>query len=443
VGDVPGPGKLDVIIIGAGAAGLAALAELDRAGVKVLCVEARDRVGGRIATLHDPCSPVPIELGAEFIHGRPREICDIVNAAGLTAYDCTESALYVQNGRVVDNADAWLPVDEIMSKMQTAADKGPDKSFAEFLKNTDEKAGAKRIATSYVEGFNAAHDDRIGIASLALDSRASEAIDGDRSFRLLNGYDAVPAYLLRQTRIPDASVRLSTVVESVKWRKRSVTVFVRSSLTGRRQTFESSRLIVTVPLGVLQAEVGKTGTIDFDPLPTATLEAARRLCFGQVFRTVLRFTHRVWERREEMADTGFLLSDERVFPTWWTPLPIRAPIITGWSAGRKADELLDQSREAVIGQAIDHLSRITSIGANELHSSLAAAHFHDWSSDPFARGAYSYVPPDGLPARELLARPIDDTLYFSGEATETNGHSATVHGAIASGKRAALQILQS
>lgn len=437
------PDKLDVIIIGAGAAGLAALAELNRGGVKVLCLEARDRVGGRIATVHDPSSPVPIELGAEFIHGRPREIWDVINAAGLTAYDCTENALHVESGRVVDNADAWLPVHEIMSKMQGAAAAGPDKSFAAFLAGTDDEDGAKRIATAYVEGFNAAHDDRIGIASLALDGRASEEIEGDRSFRLLNGYDAVPAYLLRQTRNPGVSVRLSTVVEGVKWRKRWVTVFVRSSLTGRRQMFESSRLIVTVPLGVLQAEAGETGAIDFDPLPAAALEAARRLCFGQVFRTVLRFTYRVWERREEMDDTGFLLSDERVFPTWWTPLPIRAPILTGWSAGRKADGLLGQTREAVVGQAIDHLARITSIGASELHSSLAAAYFHDWHRDPFARGAYSYVPPDGLAARELLARPIEDTLYFSGEATETSGHGATVHGAIASGKRAALQILQS
>jgi monoamine oxidase len=442
VARVPGPRKLDVTIIGAGAAGLAALAELDRAGVSVVCLEARDRIGGRILTVHDPSSPIPIELGAEFIHGRPPETWDIISAAGLAAYDCAEDAVYIEGGRVVDNADAWLPVDDIMSEMQRAAEEGPDQSFASFLATSSHPDGAKKVATSYVEGFNAARDDRIGIASLALDSRAAKDIDGDRSFRLLNGYDAVPAFLLGQTKEHSTAVRLNSIVERVRWRKNSVSVSVRSALTGLLQTFESSRLIVTVPLGVLQAETGEIGAIYFDPPPVETLAAVRKLCFGQVFRTVLRFTHRILEQREELADIGFLLSDEPAFPTWWSTLPIRTRLITGWSAGRKAEPLMGRTREFIIGEAIGHLARITSLDVNALHSGLAAAQFHDWSSDPFSRGAYSYVPPDGLPARELLAQPVDDTLYFSAEATETNGHGATVHGAIASGKRAAHEILR-
>ncbi|MDQ2775222.1 MAG: FAD-dependent oxidoreductase, partial [Acidobacteriota bacterium] len=398
----------------------AAQRELKRAGVKTACIEARDRIGGRILTVHDPLSPVPIELGAEFIHGWPPEIWNIVEAAALTAYDCTESALHIKNGKIQDRSDAWLPVDEIMEDMQKAADKGPDQSFAEFLRPTSHSADAKQLATSYVEGFNAARADLIGIASLAEDARAAGKIDGDRSFRILNGYDSIALHL------SDGAVRLNSIVESIEWGSAAVTVHTRSALTSEKQTVESRRAIVTVPLGVLQA-----GSIRFDPEPTEILHAAHQLEFGHVVRVILRFRDRVWEQKPELADAGFLLTQEPVFPTWWTPLPIRAPIITGWSAGPKA------TPDATIGRAIEQLERITGLDV-----AVEAAYFHDWLKDPFARGAYSYVPAGAMGARETMAQPVADTLYFAGEATETNGHSATVHGAIASGIRAARQILE-
>jgi monoamine oxidase len=411
---------LDVIIIGAGVAGLAAQRELNRAGAKTVCIEARDRIGGRILTVHDPLSPVPIELGAEFIHGRPPEIWNIIESAVLTAYDCTERALHIKEGKIQDRSDAWLPVDEVMEDMRKAADKGPDQSFVEFLRSTSHSSEAKQLATSYVEGFNAARADLIGIASLAEDARAAEKIDGDRSFRILNGYDSIALQLL------DGEVRLNSVVESVEWGSAGVTVQTRSALTSQKQTLKSRRAIVTVPLGVLQA-----GSIRFDPEPTDILHAAHQLEFGHVVRVILRFRDRAWERKPELADAGFLLSQESVFPTWWTPLPMRAPIITGWSAGPKA------TPEATIKRAVEQLERITGLDV-----AVEAAYFHDWLTDPFARGAYSYVPAGAMGARETMARPVAQTLYFAGEATETNGHSATVHGAIASGFRAARQILE-
>ena len=405
----------DVVVIGAGAAGLAALRELTRAGLKALCVEARDRIGGRIFTVHDPQCPVPIELGAEFIHGRPPEIWSIVDSAPLSAYDCTENALHIKNGKVQNRSDAWLPVDKVMEDMQKAAAKGPDQSFAEFVSKTSHSGDAKQLATSFVEGFNAAHAGIIGIASLAKDAQASDSIDGDRSFRIFNGYDSIPRRLLGT-----GEVRLNTVVEKIEWTSGGVSVRTRD------QMFKSRRAIVTVPLGVLQAR-----SIHFDPEPDEIFTAADKLAFGQVVRVVLRFHERIWEQRPELANAGFLLSQEPVFPTWWTPLPMRAPIITGWSAGRKA------TPDATVERAVEQLHRVTG-----LKTTPEAVYFHDWEKDPFARGAYSYVPAGAMAARETLARPVKDTLYFSGEATETNGHSATVHGAIASGIRAARLVLK-
>lgn len=419
---------IDVAIVGAGAAGLTALRVLDRAGCKVLCLEARDRIGGRIFTLHDPLSPIPIELGAEFIHGRPPELWRFVESGSLAAYDIAERAIHIQDGKVQHHADSWELVGQVTKDMERVAETGPDRSFQAFLDETVYPAEVKQLATSYVEGFNAARKEIVGIASLTKDAKAADEIGGDQSLRWRNGYDALVRQILHGT------VRVNSVVEHVSWRPGSAEIRFRSALTGHAQTIQCRRVILTLPLGVLQS-----GDIQFDPVPAEALDAARALAFGHVFRVILRFREPFWERNSEIGDAGFLLSDARHFPTWWTPLPIHAPLMTGWSAGPHTDALIGQRRETVIRYALDDLARITN--ANTLHELLEAAYFHDWAADPFTRGAYSYVPAGAMQAREKLAEPIKDTLYFAGEATELNGHSATVHGAMASGFRVARQIL--
>ncbi len=432
-------GDVDIIVIGAGAAGLAALADLDRAGQHVLCLEARDRIGGRIMTVHDPLCATAIELGAEFIHGRSPEIWDIINAGQLAIYDCGDSAVRLQNGRV-QSGDTWRGIGQVMEEMEKAAETGSDRSFLDFLNSTKYSAETKRWAAAYVEGFNAARQEKIGIASLTQDARASDQIDGDSAFRLVNGYDGVPLHLLRQVKEPLSKLRLNSIAESIAWQPGSASVRVRNALTNQIKTLRCSRVVVTVPLGVLQANPEMEGSIRFQPEPEA-LQAARSLAFGQVLRLVLRFREPFWENNKDISFAGFLLSNEKLFPTWWTTLALHAPIITGWSASPHADELLGQEPSTLIAKAIASLSRITSTVSSQVENLLESAYFHDWYADPFARGAYSYVPAGALPARETLAQPVAGTLYFAGEAADLEGHSATVHGAIASGRRAARLIL--
>ena len=419
---------IDVAIVGAGSAGLTTLRVLERAGCNVLCLEARDRIGGRILTLHDPLSPIPIELGAEFLHGRHPDLWQFVESGCLAAYDIAERAVHIQGGKVQHHADSWELVGQVTKDMQRAAETGPDCSFQAFLDETSYPADVKQLATSYVEGFNAARKEIVGIASLTKDAKAADESGGDQSLRWRNGYDALLRHILTGT------VRVNSVVEHISWRPGSAEIRFRSAVTGHVQTIRSHRVVITVPLGVLQ-----NGDIEFNPVPEEALDAARSLAFGHVFRVILRFREPFWEKNSELSDVGFLLADAQRFPTWWTPLPIHAPLITGWSAGPHTDALIGQSRETVIRYALDDLQRITN--TNNLDELLEAAYFHDWAADPFTRGAYSYVPAGAMQAREKVAELVDDTLYFSGEATELNGHSATVHGAIASGLRVARQIL--
>lgn len=418
----------DVIVIGAGAAGLAAFEMLDRAGLRVIVLEARDRVGGRICTVHDPLSPLPLELGAEFVHGRPAEIWNVIRDAGLAVYDVTDDSRHMNNGEVERNANALEMVDSVIHDMRQAA-QGADQTFEQFLASTSYGEDTKRAARGYIEGFNAAESGLISIQALTEEAEAADEIDGARSFRFARGYDAIPLHLLRAVPNYPSKLRLNMATESVSWRRDLV------SVRAGRYIWQARKAVITVPLGVLQA-----GSIAFSPEPSDILGAAKALQFGHVYRIVLRFRTAFWKTREELRDIGFLLSRE-TFPTWWTTLAMHSTILTGWSAGPYANGLMGLSREELLDQALQSLARITGVAFEIIREQLETMYFHDWQQDVFTRGAYSYVPAGALWARKQLAIPVEDTLYFAGEATDQSGHSATVHGAIASGRRAARQIL--
>ena len=408
----------DVIVVGAGAAGLTAARDLERAGLRVIILEARDRIGGRILTVHDPLTPLPIELGAEFIHGRPAEIFDLVREHRLPVHELSGKFVHVE----APGGD----IDRVLEDVKREGNEARDETFLSFLQRHDYSKEERHWAAAFVEGFNAAHKEKVSVASLAKDERAAADIDGDAGFHFTHGYESLPLTLL------SGDLRLNSVVDAVEWRRGAVLVWTRSALDDHRETLRAARIVITVPLGVLQA-----GAIHFMPEPAEIVEAARALEFGQVFRLTLRFERAFWEDNPKLAGAGFILGAEPVFPTWWTTMPVIAPVITGWSAGPKATPLLGKSRAEIIASALASLERIAAVKP----ARLQAAWLHDWHADPFARGAYSYVPAGGLPARKRLAEPVEDTLYFAGEATDLLGYGGTVHGAIASGRRAAQAIL--
>jgi monoamine oxidase len=418
----------DVVIVGAGPAGLTAARELTRAGRRVCVIEARDRIGGRISTLHHPLSPVPLELGAEFVHGRPEEIWALLRDQSLSPYETGGEDVHLESGEPVDES-LGQDFGQVLEDIENYH--GPDIPFSAFLNHSHYSLEARHWATAFVEGFNAARKDVIGIATLAEDARASSAIGGDSSFRIAQGYDALLRSLIPET------LMLSTVLERVEWEPGRARLHCRSTLDGRTQVLEAPQAVITVPLGVLQAEPGSPGAIQFAPEPLRILESARVLEFGPVVRVSLCFERAFWRDRKELADAGFIHTDEALFPTWWSALPMEVPVITGWSAGPNADALLGEPRATVISKAIETLARISRC----IPARLVAAAYHDWQADPFARGAYSYVPAGQLLSRHALAEPVKNTLYFAGEATDTGGHTGTVHGAIASGVRVAKQLL--
>lgn len=427
----------DVIIVGAGVAGLAALEELNAGGITVRCLEARDRIGGRILTAHDAQVSLPIELGAEFIHGKPPEIWDLVTQSSVAAHERDRKPVYVRSGEIRGGEEIADQVEKAVSDVRGAASRYGDESFARFLAQGSYPDEIKDWAALYVEGFNAARRERIGTAALAKAAEASERVDGNHLFSIPEGYDRVPRCLVQPIANFERIVRLGAIVDRIQWQPGSAAVHVRCASGERRETLRCRQVIVTVPLGVLQAEPGEPGAIRFDPEPGRVFEAARALETGAAYRITLQFETPFWEARLEFANAQFFFSQEPVFPTWWKPAAEGVPILVGWSAGPAADGLAGLPEGKIIACAVASLEQIVGIPVSPVRS----AWFHDWQADPFSRGAYSYIPVGQLCARNTLAEPIRGTLYFAGEATDCGGQGGTVHGAIASGRRAARQAL--
>ena len=432
----------DIVIIGAGAAGLAAARELSVSGLSVIILEARDRIGGRINTHFDAW---PIELGAEFVHGKPPETLQIVERAHLKLQQLPNLHWHLHNGVLTKSSEFWSKVEAAMDDMSDYA--GSDESFAEFLDHYKRKTHVEdidSIATLYVEGFHAAHADQISVHGLNKTNKAAEEIEDDKQFRVENGYAPIVQSLHDEAVAAGATFHLNTIVEEVRWQRNEVEVSTSGS--GK---FKARKLIVTLPLTLLQSSGEQTARVRFTPALSETESAANRLAMGQVAKVVLRFREPFWEdltlRSEDgdtvdLKDLTFIHAASESLPTWWTQFPVRTPLLVGWAGGTRADRLSLESDDALLDHAFESLSHIFRTSKTVLEQELAEFYTHNWHRDPFSAGAYSYIPVGGLDAQAQLARPLDDTLFFAGEATNTEGHHGTVHGAIATGLRAAREV---
>ncbi len=445
----PGSGKkfdADVIVLGAGMAGLAAARVLAEAGKYVLVLEARDRVGGRVYT-ERTASGVLVEHGAEFIHGRVDELWSLIEEAGVEAVERDGELL-----REEDRGAGLVPDDDerdesFFAPLETLADLRPDEdlSFAEWIAGSDVPAWQREALTGYVEGFNAADAERISARSIGVQQRAESASEGDRSWHLPGGYAQLAEFLGEKARAAGAEIRLNDTVDALHWRRGDAVV------TTRTAKLRAPRCIVALPLGVLQAaNAGTRGSVRLEPEPRALFEA-RTLAMGQVVRFTLVFRERWWEiagqgrpsAPESLRTLSFLFTPERTPPVWWTrrPEPEAMPTLVGWSGGPRSESLRSMSAEQLGAHACGELAEVFGLPAELVRSTLVSTHTYDWSSDPLALGAYSYVPARALDAPAAMAEPVADTLYFAGEHTDTTGHWGTVHAALRSGLRAARQVL--
>jgi monoamine oxidase len=413
----------DAIIVGAGAAGLMAARELRQAGKDILVLESSPRAGGRVMTLYDTNAGIPVELGAEFIHGEAPETRKLLDEARLSTVPVFGDHYRSDKGELSDQGRVWKRMKKVFRLMNP--DRRTDRSFQDFL---DDKPGGRsladerELARGFVQGFNGADPSLISEKSLADQGDPTEG--AAEAGRIVNGYGALIEYLMRDL---SQIIRSSVAVRRIARTESGVTA---TDEHGKEHTARAA--IITVPLPVIQDE-----SIIIEPALPALRNAARHLVMGHVARVCVVVKERFWEKKVD--DLSFVHCPERPFNVWWTQNPIRAPLLVGWSGGPPALDLTTSGR--VEDVALLELARAFGMKRSRLDRIVESIHTYQWSEDPNFRGAYSYSGVGGARAASKLARTVDDRIHLAGEATDS-ATSGTVEGALASGKRAAQKVLE-
>jgi monoamine oxidase len=413
---------MDVVVIGAGAAGIAAARALRAAGRDVTVLEARDRVGGRVYTSFD-LAPFPVELGAEYIHGEHVVTWRWLREFWLDTLPRGDGTWWAfAGGRRLDppgfaSLMPWAPADDLSDAARAApADATMERAVRAWA---DEKRPRQRetawgLWNSAACVYWGADLDRLGADAIM---EATYDGDGDTDFRVAAGYAT-----LFERAASALDVRLGTPVTAVAWGAAGATVHSPAGALACRH------VVVTLPLGVLQA-----GVVTFDPpLPPWKREAVERLGVGRVDKVVLVFDAPFWP--EDMRGVFTDLDGQ----SWIVPgrgRGTRAPVLRVLMGGRAAERF--EAAPDPVAKAVRELETVFGL---DLAGRLREGRFTGWGANPWARTGYSFVPPGGRGLRATLAASVGGVLHFAGEATHTV-RPATVHGAIESGERAAAEVL--
>ena len=424
--------RVDALVIGAGAAGLAAARELSQSGLRAIVIEARDRIGGRIWTLHDRNSPLPIELGAEFVHGEAPDTLAIIRAANLIVNELPDVHCQSRAGNLLPVRDFWGKLDEVRKDIARKLRRtSGDFSVSDYLKHARLSSADRNMFTNFVQGYHAAPVDKISARSLAAGDEETNGQAENKQFRIPSGYDDVVHWLRAGLDPERVEVRLNTVATELCWKRGKVVLRCASRGGAKLTPFHAPAAIVTIPHALLKAK-----TLQIYPELKERERATELLQIGQVFKIVLRFRKAFWP-----DDLNFVHAEGADVPVWWTALPARVPVITGWAGGPQAELLLNEDEQTRVDKSLAALAKILALPRRDIDDLLDGWSMHDWRADPFSRGAYVYVGIGGVPAQNALAKPVEGTLFFAGEATDP-AQTGTVAGAIASGKRAAREAIK-
>lgn len=426
--------ETDVIIIGAGAAGLMAARTLAKGGRMVLVLEARDRVGGRIHTVDDA------ELGAEFIHGNLPVTFSLLKEGGLQARSASAEMWQYENGSLTTDTIFSLGWDEVMDRLNELE---TDITITEFLNRyfkEDRYADLRAAVCGFVAGYDTADPDRASSYALRKEWQSE---DDNSQHRTNGGYGVVTAYLEKEIKDAGGSIALNAIVKNIKWSRGAVTVS-----TAEGNNYKAEKAVIALPLGILQADAQEKAGVAFEPVLQKPQRAIMDLGFGAVVKILLHFDEPFWENAEtdkkageSIKDMGYLFSSEAI-PTWWTQHPEEGTLFTGWIGGPDAAKLKVKSDEDILELSLTSVGNIFNFTPTELRKKLRKYTIVNWTADPFTLGSYAYDTITSANGRKILFEPVEDTLYFAGEYLYEGPAIGTVEAALCSGKNVAEAILR-
>jgi len=414
----------DTIVIGAGAAGLFAARELTRAGKQVVVLEASARVGGRMLTALETSAGVPVELGAEYVHGDAPVTTKLLDEARLATVRVSGHHFRSDKGQLSPQGPIWERMAKVFAHMNDT--RKHDRSFQEFL---DGKPGGaalraeRELARGFIQGFDGADPSRISEKSLASQGNPTEGAAEAR--RIVNGYAALVVHLEREVA---GLIRRETAARHIAWEPGYVRVTDANGAEHRARS-----VIVTVPLPILQE-----GALTFAPSIPTIGSSVKLLVMGHVLHVAVVVRERFWERTDPQL--RFVHTPTRPITVWWTQYPLVTPLITAWTGGPPALELTRRGPGAVEETVVAELAHAFGMRRARADALVESMHWHDWSTDVHVRGAYSYVGVGGTNAPRTLARQTAGTVFMAGEAT-SQASAGTVEAGLESAERAVKGVL--
>lgn len=420
-----------IIVIGAGIAGLAAARTLHDAGHTVTVLEGRDRIGGRVWTSRH-WADAPMDMGASWIHGiKGNPITDLANKieAERLETDYDNGLLYDVDGKKLRAAqwNRYERFEEIIDEaLEEAAELDADVSIEAAVAKFVDVAAFSDQEKRYLDlVLNSAYEQEWSgsISQLSAQQVNEDGDDFDGEDVIFpDGYDAIPNHLA-----DGLTIELEQKVLHIAHNDSGVTI------TTENGEFRADRVIITLPLGVL-----KSGDVIFSPpLPAEKQTVIAQIGVGVLNKVYLRFAEPFWEKRPEWY---FYLSDKRGTWSEWFNMHhyIDQPILMAFNAADFGTALEGWSDEQIVAQAMETLRKMFGDKILDPESFQITR----WIADPFAYGSYSF-PAVGTPAnaRAILAQAVENRLYFAGEATNSD-YPATVHGAYLSGLREAAKVME-
>lgn len=416
-----------ILVIGAGASGLMAAHCLTGKGYGVSVIEARDRLGGRIHAMQNNFSR-PIETGAEFMHGKQPLTESLIKAADAEAILLSGKRYQLWSGQRKQGnffGDEWNLLTQELAKLIT------DTDMDSFLREHFDSGKFKRLrqkVEAFVEGFDAADLHRV--SALAL-KKEWEQSDDEHQYHIKGGYVKLIDHMAKNVTARGGEILLSSPVRDINWSPGRVTATTQGG-----SAIEGEKVIITVPLGVLQKN-----HLRFSPALPEHSRMFAQMGFGGVIKIFIEFTDTFWESNitHPLKDVAFIFSDAEI-PTWWSQLPDRTPLLTGWLGGPSTFTITGEPEE-LFGKALMSLEYIFKHPVKEIRKYVREWHIANWTTDPFTFGAYAYPTVGNKNAQGFISSPVQDTLFFAGEAIYEGAAMGTVEAALISGKYAAGKIM--
>ncbi|HEX7882543.1 MAG TPA: NAD(P)/FAD-dependent oxidoreductase, partial [Afipia sp.] len=404
------PSEIDVAIIGAGAAGLAAARALEASSLSILILEARDRIGGRGHTLILP-NDIVFDVGCEWLHSADRNSFvpiarDLKFEINQTRPRWREQSLNI--GFPPEQRDAFLAaMDAFDTRVEAASDLPDDTPAQQWLEPGNRWNAAIETISTYINGVEL---DRVS----TWDMDAYE--DTGVNWRLRRGYGAlIAAYGA------SCPVALNTQVTLIDHSG------VRIRIETSRGTVSARQVIITAPTNLIANQ-----SIRFHPALPDKVAAAAGLPLGLADKVMLALD----EPEALPSDGHFYGTADRIGTGSYHLRPMGQPCISGFFGGAFARELEDAGDGALAAQSIDELVALLGSAYRKKLKPIGESR---WAHDPFALGSYSHALPGHADDRAVLAAPIEDRLFFAGEATSPNFFT-TAHGAQETGVRAAVEV---